>query len=103
MNIHLVRDRDTANSPLVGESAVNRTNIHNAIKLMNLVHFTVKEYMNDTVRKSLRNTESPFYVDSDGELQVSNGMALIGMDTTIAQRSTLNQLLSDARSASSIS
>ncbi len=93
LTVHLVRDRDSKQNPLFIESEVNRTNIKNAMKLMNLVHFVVKEFMNDDKKWTIKDMEKPFYV-------VNGGIALdnaVLTDTNIVKRKTLDGLLLDAR------
>jgi hypothetical protein len=99
LTVHLVRDRDNKQNPLMIASEVNRNNIKNAMKLVNLVHFIVSEFMNEEKKKSLRDTETPFYIGTDwtfqkGNLKVKDGTV---NPTDITKEETLTALLKDAR------
>lgn len=44
------------------ESGVSRRNIENAMKLVNLIHFVVQEFMDKKQKTSIRDNETPFQI-----------------------------------------
>lgn len=97
LTVQLVRDRDNKNAPLFIESEVNRENIKKAMKLMNLVHFIVKEFMNNERKHTIRDMEKPFYVVG-GNIALDNGFFI---DVNIVKRKTLESILMDVRTNTS--
>ncbi len=93
VTIQLVRDRDNKNNPLMIESEISRENIKNAMKLMNLVHYVVSEFMNDSRKSTIRDREKPFII-VNGILKIDDGLL---SKTDIVSREKLEQLMTDAK------
>lgn len=75
------------------ESEISRENIKNAMKLMNLVHYVVSEFMNDSRKSAIRDIEKPFVI-SRGALQIDDS---IWNPTDIASKEKMIQLMTDVR------